>query len=225
MIMQLPTKLCIAAATGILSHHLIFIRNEHHILAPQIFRFFLFLSFVLVIGEAKIWELSDSAQAVKASALILISYSASLFASIVIYRILFHPLRKFPGPLGARVSKFWHVGKLLGQPNFKVLHELHQQYGGFVRTGVHHTIVVNSKKCEIVDRRCLQDPMRFQSAVPPQWLRSMAPAASALRHPSTTSSSLEPPSLPPATRSFTTSAAGFGIKASAPRLSTNTNRK
>ena len=135
--MQQQTKLCIAAAAGILSHNLIFIRNEHHIRAPQIFRFFLLLSLVFFIGEARIWAFNDSGQAARASALIVLSYSFSLFTSIAIYRIFFHQLRRFPGPYGARVSKFWHVGKLLGQPNFKVLDELHQQYGDFVRTGEH----------------------------------------------------------------------------------------
>lgn len=141
-----PTKFCIAAAAGILSHNLIFIRNEHHIQAPQLFRFFLLLSFFLFIGEARIWALSDSGQAARASALIVLSYSASLFTSIAVYRIFFHKLREFPGPLGARVSKFWHVGKLIGQPNFKVLDGLHQQYGDFVRTGEYRRTIVNAGK-------------------------------------------------------------------------------
>ena len=143
--MQQQTKLYIAAAAGVLSHILIFIRNEHHIRAPQIFRLFLLLSLFLFIGEARIWTLSTSAQAASASALIVLSYSASLFTSILIYRILFHPLRHFPGPIGARVSKFWHVGKLLSQPNFKVLDELHQQYGEFVRTGEHRGTIVQCR--------------------------------------------------------------------------------
>ena len=106
--MRQETKLCIAAAAGILSHTLIFIRNEHHIQAPQLFRFFcLLLPLFLFISEARLWALSDLAHAARASALILLSYSASLFTSIVIYRIFFHELRKFPGPIGARVSKFW----------------------------------------------------------------------------------------------------------------------
>ena len=52
--MQQQAKLSIAAAAGILSHNLIFIRNEHHIQPPRIFRFFLLLSLVLFIGAARI---------------------------------------------------------------------------------------------------------------------------------------------------------------------------
>lgn len=145
--MLLQTKLCIAAAAGILSHCLIFIRNEHHIQAPQLFRFFLLLSLFLFIGEARLWALSDSGQAAKTSALIVLSYAASLLTSVAVYRAFFHKLRKFPGPIGARVSKFWHVGKLLGRPNFKVLDELHQQYGDFVRTGESLRPARNQQSC------------------------------------------------------------------------------
>lgn len=145
------TKLCIAAVAGILSHHLIFIRNEHHIQAPQLFRFFLLLSLLLFIAEARIWALSDSGQAAKASALIVFSYGASLSTSIAIYRVFFHGLRNFPGPIGARVSKFWHVGKLLGGPNFTVLDELHQQYGDFVRTGEHFRPARNQQTTHITN--------------------------------------------------------------------------
>ena len=146
--MRQETKLGIAAAAGIFSHALIFIRNEHHIQAPQLFRFFcLLLPLFLFVGETRIWALSDSAHAARASALIMLSYSASLFTSIVIYRLFFHKLRKFPGPFGARVSKFWHVGKLLGQPNFKVLDDLHEQYGDFVRTGAHVASSSTPRNC------------------------------------------------------------------------------
>ena len=144
------SKLCIAvaaaAAAGILSHNLIFIRNEHHIRAPQIFRFFLLLTLFLFVAEARLWAFNDAAQAAENSAFILFSYNVSLFTSIAIYRIFFHPLRNFPGPLGVRVSKFWHVAKLLGQPNFKVLEEWHQQYGDFVRTGEHHVLIRTAEK-------------------------------------------------------------------------------
>ena len=88
--MQQQAKLSIVAIAGILSHNLVFIRNEHHIQAPQIFRFFLLLSLVLFIGEARIWALNDPAQAARASSLIALSYSLSLFTSIAIYRAIFH---------------------------------------------------------------------------------------------------------------------------------------
>ena len=143
--MLLLTKFWIAAAAGILSHTLIFIRNEHHIQAPQLFRLFLVFPLLLFIGESILWGLSDTGQAARTSTLIVLSYGSSLFTSIAIYRVFFHRLSKFPGPIGARISKFWHVGKLLSQPNFKVLDELHQRYGDFVRTGEHGDTITSAE--------------------------------------------------------------------------------
>ncbi|OOF94575.1 hypothetical protein ASPCADRAFT_26369, partial [Aspergillus carbonarius ITEM 5010] len=62
-------------------------------------------------------------------------YLVSLLSSITIYRAFFHPLRHFPGPFGARISKLWHVWQVRDSKNYRVLDNLHTQYGDFVRTG------------------------------------------------------------------------------------------
>lgn len=36
---------------------------------------------------------------------------ATLFSSILVYRAFFHPLESFPGPFGAKLSRFWAVWK------------------------------------------------------------------------------------------------------------------
>jgi hypothetical protein len=57
-----------------------------------------------------------------------------LFGSMTIYRLFFHPLRAFPGPIAARISTAWIIQKTL--PNFRfflTVRELHKQYGDFVR--------------------------------------------------------------------------------------------
>ena len=58
--------------------------------------------------------------------ILVITYGSFSFGSVIIYRILFHRLRRFTGPVIARVSKFWHASKLLSEPNFIVMDELHQ---------------------------------------------------------------------------------------------------
>lgn len=61
----------------------------------------------------------------------------SLWISILVYRAFFHPLKNFPGPYGARLSKFWSLSKVL-ETNIRWYHTLdalHKQYGDFVRTG------------------------------------------------------------------------------------------
>jgi tryprostatin B 6-hydroxylase len=59
---------------------------------------------------------------------------AGLFGSMTIYRLFFHPLRAFPGPIAARISTAWIIQKTI--PNFRfflTVSELHEQYGDFVR--------------------------------------------------------------------------------------------
>ena len=52
------------------------------------------------------------------------------------YRVFFHRLRNFPGPVLASVSKFWHVAHCLDSKNHILLERLHEEYGDFVRIGV-----------------------------------------------------------------------------------------
>jgi tryprostatin B 6-hydroxylase len=51
------------------------------------------------------------------------------------YRVLFHRLGNFPGPFGARLSKFWHIVQLGKYDNYKRLDKWHDQYGEYVRIG------------------------------------------------------------------------------------------
>lgn len=64
-------------------------------------------------------------------------YFATLFTSILTYRLFFHRLNKtgIPGPFLARLSKFWHVWQCRDSRNFLVLDSVVKQYGDFVRTG------------------------------------------------------------------------------------------
>ncbi|KAH0612790.1 uncharacterized protein H6S33_009170 [Morchella sextelata] len=75
-------------------------------------------------------------EALTLTATIWTSFLAGLTASIITYRLLFHPLRKFPGPFGAKVTKWWSVvnaAKTL--QNHELGMDLHAKYGDFVRTG------------------------------------------------------------------------------------------
>ncbi|KAM0753194.1 cytochrome P450 [Meredithblackwellia eburnea MCA 4105] len=94
-------------------------------------------------------------EAIRSSFLFAVSYCATLASSILVRRIFIHPLRHFPGPFGARISRFWNVllvAGLLPQDREMRLngtsHEIsetrrvaarikgwHQKWGSFVRTG------------------------------------------------------------------------------------------
>lgn len=66
------------------------------------------------------------------------AFSAGLGASIFVYRLFFHRLRAFPGPLSTKISRFSTVGSVLmsGVRYYLVLEDLHKRYGDFVRTGM-----------------------------------------------------------------------------------------
>ena len=64
------------------------------------------------------------------------SFNLGLLSSIAVYRLAFHRCGKFPGPTGAKVTKFYAAR--LSAKNVQYYSELakmHEQYGDFVRTG------------------------------------------------------------------------------------------
>lgn len=137
MILSGPVpQICAYAATaGALSHWIYFIHGEHHRAAPQLLALSVTLPTLTCLGLWNFTPLSAS-QAVKLTAEVVVSYSAALWTSILLYRAFFHRLRRFPGPFMARISKLWHVWKLAPRSdNFILLDRLHKQYGDFVRTG------------------------------------------------------------------------------------------
>lgn len=86
-----------AAAAGVLSHILYFIRGYHDQHA---------LSIILthLAGYGILLFLTSS---LVTATLIFTSYLVALFASMITYRIFFHPLRRFPGPLPAKITRMY----------------------------------------------------------------------------------------------------------------------
>ncbi|KAJ9294970.1 hypothetical protein DTO271G3_6532 [Paecilomyces variotii] len=63
-------------------------------------------------------------------------FNIALAASIAVYRLFFHRLRGFPGPWGAKLSRFYAVNLASkGMQYHLQLQKLHKEYGDFVRTG------------------------------------------------------------------------------------------
>lgn len=61
-----------------------------------------------------------------------------IFSSILVYRLAFHRLNKFPGPFLARISNIYPTALSLKEPKFQLHKEvqaLHRQYGDIVRLG------------------------------------------------------------------------------------------
>ena len=124
-----------AALLGLISHHMVFIRGEHHEEGPMWIMLYLTVSAILFAGQMAIGH-APAQEAAVAVLWVMVSFSASLFTSILIYRIFFHRLRSFPGPFLAKTTKLWHVSKVAqNSDNFRQLDALYHRYGDFVRTG------------------------------------------------------------------------------------------
>jgi hypothetical protein len=68
---------------------------------------------------------------------LFLTFWSSLWIYIGLYRVFFHPLRKYPGPPGASLSKWWTVNKVVTTRwhYYRVQQEMQKQYGDYVRTG------------------------------------------------------------------------------------------
>lgn len=75
-------------------------------------------------------------QATAKALLVGVSFNTGLTLSIAVYRLFFHRLRSFPGPLGARLSRFYTVKLAAKNVQYNVeVAKMHKKYGDFIRTG------------------------------------------------------------------------------------------
>ena len=123
-----------AAGAGLISHLGYFIRGEHHLKAPVLFNLSILVPIIFTISEIRFASIQIK-DAVWNTLFIMASYFVALFCSMVLYRTIFHPLNRFPGPRLAKISKLWHIGKVVRLDNYRQVDRLHEQYGDFVRTG------------------------------------------------------------------------------------------
>lgn len=127
-------ELLLAATLGPVSHRALFIRGEHHLRAPLYFRALLLFSVLLLLLQLRTSGLNITTAAARTIAL-LAAFLSSLATSIITYRLFLHPLKAFPGPTLAAVSKLHHSWKVRHSQNHIYLDTLFKQYGEFVRTG------------------------------------------------------------------------------------------
>ena len=128
-------QLAAAGAAGVLIHNSIFIYGEWHLYATKVLQLHALSYAGLVMLEVLYHKVSCLA-ALTISLQMFGVYTLCLLASIGIYRVFFHRLRNFPGPVLASVSKIWHFAHCLDSKNHILLEKLHNEYGDFVRTGM-----------------------------------------------------------------------------------------
>lgn len=82
----------------------------------------------------------QASEAAFRTALVAFAFKLGLATSILAYRLIFHRLRKFPGPRLAAASRFYAM--YLACKNTQLSDEvekLHKKYGDFVRIGRRHS--------------------------------------------------------------------------------------
>ena len=128
-------KAVVSVVSGILSHVCLFKRGEWHTRSTSLI--LLWSAAISIILAYKAVISSESCWTEFCHTFVYIAlYHVSLLSSVLIYRVFWHPLRHFPGPPAASLSKLWHVYHNLSCQNHLLLDELYQQFGPFVRTGM-----------------------------------------------------------------------------------------
>ncbi|OAG42902.1 hypothetical protein AYO21_02853 [Fonsecaea monophora] len=121
-----------AVTTGLLCHA-IYKRRE-----PDIFSFL--RQFLLLVAAALGWTAFsqtafDPLSIIASTLLFATVHLFTLGLSISIYRLLLHPLRKFPGPWAAKLTKLEGVYYALPGKFHDHMQEIHDKYGDVVRIG------------------------------------------------------------------------------------------
>ena len=129
---DLKTLAAIGTTIGTSSHLLYWMHGLRAPHSAQIFWFHV-AAFCLITALSAFSH--GLANGIMAASAICWSYLAGVFASMAIYRIWFHRLSRFPGPLASKVSKMHAVWRArhLNAHNDAVA--WHDKYGDFVRTG------------------------------------------------------------------------------------------
>jgi hypothetical protein len=120
---------------GVASHHLVFRPFEIDGYAWQLFFTSLASFFVLTINYVYVAGYSFILALFRAG-LIATAYNTGAIVSILIYRAFFHPLRHFPGPFLAKLSRFYAMNNAAKRVKaYEDIQYLHNEYGDIVRVG------------------------------------------------------------------------------------------
>lgn len=139
-----------AFALGALTHVAIFKNLELDIYIPH----FLSVWLVSLVGLVY-FHITQTGLTVLASIVRVASESScfflGVFASMTIYRLFFHRIRRFPGPFAARISRFYALYLSAKNIQYHVeLEKLHDQYGDFVRTGPREIMILRKSAVPLI---------------------------------------------------------------------------
>ncbi|KAJ5737963.1 cytochrome P450 [Penicillium malachiteum] len=138
-----------AVVAGIFSHLAFFRIGEHHMYSMQYFLAGIAVFCSLTFIQIQAFQVPTATSAAS-SCSILGSYLAGVYTSLIAYRLLFHPLRHFAGPLGCKISSVWFSASLGKYDAFHQLAKLHDRYGLFLRIGSNDLSVAHPKAVQAI---------------------------------------------------------------------------
>jgi hypothetical protein len=122
-----------ALILGSTVHVLLFSRNEWDLHSLWIFLSFCMVT-VCTCASLVLASEQSLCKAILETNILSSCFLAGLFSSMMAYRLIYHPLRSFPGPFCARITAFWLTKESIPDLKFyKKLCGLHDRYGDFVR--------------------------------------------------------------------------------------------
>ncbi|KXH31815.1 L-ornithine-N5-monooxygenase [Colletotrichum simmondsii] len=130
----------LAAGAGLLAHWGYFIRGHR---SMEVFNILVVHGVALMLLFIKSITSLGFAKGTTAHLAISSSYFAGLVTSIVVYRLVFHPLRRFPGPVPAKMMKPYIMWLNRDWKLHEKYLEMHDNHGDFVRVGPNDISVVN----------------------------------------------------------------------------------
>ncbi|BCS18635.1 cytochrome P450 [Aspergillus puulaauensis] len=161
------------ALAGIFSHVAYFNRGEHHLYGLLYIKLLL-TSIISATAILSYTQQTTVTTALSTVAKVASSYLVGLYSSLLIYRVLLHPLNKFPGPLPARASTSWLTTQLKNNLHTALL-DLHQQHGLFVRIGSSDLSISHPDAVELIygsNSRCIKG-QNYELVLPTNSLQLM----------------------------------------------------
>ena len=138
-----------AVALGVACHLGYLNHGEHHLYSVRYLQalFTAFLTLGVILASFSGQSISNVFMEVTK---LMAFWLAGLYASLLLYRVVFSPLDRFPGPLGARISNFWFSSRLSKHNAFQKVLDLHAEYGEFLRIGSNDLSIVHPEAVEAI---------------------------------------------------------------------------
>ncbi|KAF4340428.1 pisatin demethylase cytochrome P450 [Fusarium beomiforme] len=149
-----PKAIAASFVSGCILHNLFYRKGEWDLAALRILQAYAALPIVIIgllrLAEVKGWQ-NNTRLSIISVLLLEGAHIVGVFCSILIYRMAFHPLNRFPGPLRARISNFYPTYLTTKNAHlYEEVEQLHQKYGDFVRLGPTQLSITHPKAIEAI---------------------------------------------------------------------------